>query len=93
MEKEAIEILLEIKEKITNESDLMWTSYEDAKELRDEIDNYIIRIQKSDKSVFKDIYVHFLPTATFQEHSMQNGWSARYMQLAERFDKIYELNK
>lgn len=90
MNIEAINILVEIKEKITDGSDLMWTSFEDAQELREEIDDLILRLQTEDQNVIRDIYTHFLPTSTFQEHSMQNGWSKRYMQLAEQFDKIYE---
>ena len=93
MIKEAINILLEIRAKITDDSDLMYSSFETAHELRTEIDDLILRLQQDDKEVVKDIYVYFLPTSTFQEHSLQNHWSSRYIELAERFDKIYEQYK
>lgn len=93
LKAEAINILLEIKEKITGESDFTWTSFDDAAELRKEIDDLILRLQTNDRNIIKDIYIHFLPTSTFQEHSIQNSWSNRYMQLAEQFDEIYELCK
>lgn len=90
MNIEAINILLEIKEKITDESDFTWTSFDNADELREEIDGLILRLRTGNRDVIKDIYIHFLPTSTFQEHAIQNGWSDRYMQLAEQFDEIYE---
>ena len=93
MIREATEILLKIREKITDDSDLLWTSFSSADELRIEIDSLILRIDQEDKNVLSDVYVHFLPTSTFQEHSIQNGWSKEYMKLAERFDKIYERYK
>jgi hypothetical protein len=90
MKKEATEILLQIRNYITDDSNMDWTSYETAEELRKEIDGFMLRLNEWDKKVIEDIYVHFLPTSTFQEHSMQNGWSKQYMELAERFDRIYE---
>lgn len=93
MTKQATEILLKVRDKITDESDLVWTSFETAEELRKEIDGFISRLNHGDKEVIKDVYIHFLPTSTFQEHSMQNGWTEEYMKLAERFDKIYERQK
>lgn len=93
MIKEITEILLKIRDKITDDSDLIWTSFETAEELRKEIDRFILRLNQGNKYVLKDIYVHFLPTSTFQEHSMQNGWMEAYLKLAERFDEIYERQK
>lgn len=93
MTKEAADILLKIRQKITDDSDLVWTSFETADELRKEIDGFISRLEQGDKKVIKDIYIHFLPTSTFQEHSMQNGWTDDYLKLAEQFDKIYEGQK
>lgn len=93
MTKLAIEILLKIREKITDDSDLIWTCFETADELRKEIDEFILRLDHGDENVINDIYIHFLPTSTFQEHSMQNGWTDEYMKLAGQFDKIYEGQK
>ena len=93
MAKETIEILLLIRDKITDDSDLTWTSFETAGELRKEIDGFISRLDQEDTEVLSAIYVHFLPTSTFQEHSLQNKWADEYMKLAERFDEIYERYK
>mgnify|MGYP001182230849 CR=1 FL=1 len=89
MTRELTEILLQIRDKITDESDLDWTSFTTAEELRKEIDHFIFQLDEGNKGVLDDVYVHFLPSSTFQEHAMQNDWTEEYMKLAERFDKIY----
>lgn len=86
--KNATEILVKVRERITDDSDLLWTSFETADELRQEIDGLICRLQQNDNKAIDDIYTHFLPTSTFQEHSIQNGWSDEYMKLADEFDKV-----
>ena len=88
--REAINILLMVREKITDHSDLMWTSFETAEELREEIDKYIEGLARNDKTILNDIHYHFSPAATFQEHSLQNGWSDEYQKLAARFDELYK---
>lgn len=87
---EAVDILLTIKKKITDTSELIWTSYETAEELRDDIERIVKQLKEGNNTVIGEAYSHFLPTSTFQEHAMQNGWTEEYMKLAERFDKIYE---
>jgi hypothetical protein len=91
--KEIITILASVKEKINDDSDLIWTSYETPLELRDEIDRCINHLQQNHKQILEEINFHFTPTGTFQEHSMSNGWSEEYSMLAERFDKTYNLLK
>lgn len=83
------EILNRIKEKITNSSDMLWTSYETAEDLRLELDIYIKKIAKVDLSFLNDLNIHFLPASTFQEHSLQNNWIEEYLELSNKFDAIY----
>ena len=89
----AIEILKSVKENITEDSDFLWTSYENAEELNSEINSLITRLEQQDLKAISDAYVYFLPTSTFQEHSLMNSWVDNYMKLAEKFDKIYGRNK
>jgi hypothetical protein len=89
----AIEILKSVKENIIEDSDFLWTSYENAEELNSEINSLIIRLVQLDLKAISDAYFHFLPTSTFQEHSLMNNWEDSYMKLAEKFDKIHERNK
>lgn len=52
-----------------------------------------MQLQQNDIKVLEEINLHFLPTSTFQEHSMANGWTENHHILAERFDKLYNLLK
>jgi hypothetical protein len=87
---EAIDILLEVKKEIRDDTSFDWTSYENAEELRTDIDKYIENLKKGNLSLLDETYSHFLVTSTFQEHALQNGWVDTYMRLAGRFDKLYE---
>jgi hypothetical protein len=87
--EEAISIFLAVRQHITDNSDFTWAGYSNAKDLRDDIDKYISQLSL-EKRISDEAYGHFMPTATFQEHSMANGWTAEYLLLAEKFDKICE---
>lgn len=89
MTQDLIDILNVLKAKFTDNSDMLWTSYETAKEVRDELATYIDQLKKGDESCLENLNMHFLPTSTFQEHSLQNGWTQEYMKLSEKFDSIY----
>ena len=91
--KRTIEILQSIKVNITESSDFLWTSYENAEELNAEINLIISRLEQQDMKAISDVYIHFLPTSTFQEHSIMNNWTEKYHKLAEKLDDIYERNK
>ena len=88
-----IEIIEQIKEKFIDTSDLLWTSYESAKDVRDELEDCISMLNNNNNSCLENLNIHFLPTSTFQEHSIQNGWTKEYLDLAEKFDRIYTKKK
>ena len=88
--KELIDILLKVKDKITDESDLMNTGFNSAAELRSEIDKCISGLKENNQDAINQTNEYFQPTAAFQEHSLQNDWSDEYLRMAEKFDKIYE---
>ncbi len=89
MTHELIHIIVKVKERFTDDSDMVWTSYETAKEVRGALDACIAQLNQGDKRCLENLNMHFLPTSTFQEHSLQNGWSNEYMRLSEKFDSIY----
>jgi len=93
MTNDLIEIIKNVREKFVDNSDMVWTSYETAKEIRDELDSFIQQINLGDKTCLENLNMHFLPTSTFQEHSLQNGWTKEYLKLSENFDSIYEKMK
>ena len=88
--KEAISILLQVKDKIKDDSDCIYTYYETPEEMRNEIDKYVLELEKGSMFLLDEMYTHFLPTAAYQEHSMGNNWTIEYHKLAARFDKVYE---
>lgn len=91
MTKELTEIIEQVKKKITDHSDMVWTRYVNAKQLRDELELYTRQLQNGDTSSVEKIKFLFLPTATLQEHSIFNGWADEYLKLAEKFDSIYAM--
>ena len=86
-------ILITIKERINDKSDLICTSFYTPLELRNEIDRFIFELQPANKVIPEEILSHFSPGSTFDGHSMANGWSEEYSILAERFHKTYNLLK
>src|SRR6266487_3254055 len=89
MTKDLIDIIEKVKRRITDNSDMVWTSYDNAKELRNELETYIEELQTGDLSCLEKLKTLFLPTATLQEHSISNGWTDEYMRLSENFDRLY----
>ena len=87
--QELIDILLKVKERFTDKSDFLWTSYETSKEIRNELDICIEQLNKGDTNCLEKLNICFLPTSTFQEHSLQNNWAKEYMKLSEKFDHLY----
>jgi hypothetical protein len=81
------------KGQIADDSDIAWTSYNSPADLRDLISSLISRVEQKELKAIEDAYFLFLPTSALQEHAISNGWSEEYMNLAERFDKLYDLTK
>jgi hypothetical protein len=86
---EAINILLQVKDKIKDDSDCVYTYYETPGDMRKEIDKYVQELKNGRTILLDEMYMHFLPTAAYQEHSMADDWTIAYHNLAERFDKVY----
>jgi hypothetical protein len=93
MTSELILLLEKVKEKITDDSDVIPTGYNSAKDLRNRIKDHIRKLKSDDLTSISELKIHFAPTGTFQEHSISNGWSDEYLALAQRFDKIYDALK
>jgi hypothetical protein len=88
MIKDLIDIIEKVKEKITDAGNMVWTDYNNAKELRDELEFYIRELQAGNNTCLEKLHVLFLPTGTLQEHSISNGWADEYIVLSENFDKV-----
>jgi hypothetical protein len=86
---EVVTILDLTKKYIVDGTDFMWTPYDDAKALRTEIDRCIVLMKAQSRESASEVYSHYLPTATFQEHAMANGWHDEYIKLSSRIDEAY----
>ncbi len=93
MIQDLIEIIKNVQTKFKDDSDLLGTSYLTAMELQDELETYIDQLSKNDRSCLTQLNMHFLPTSTFQEHSLINCWTEEYIILSEKFDQIYAMMK
>ena len=91
MNLELIDIITKVKERISDDSNMVWTHYDTAKELRDELELYTQELRNGNMSSLKKMKLLFLPTATLQEHSISNGWPDEYLALAEKFDNFYSM--
>lgn len=83
-------LISKIEEHITDNSDMIWTSCEDSKQLKKELQLYKNQLVNNDLSSLDNLYILFLPTSDLQEHSMSNGWSDEYLKLSSKFDSLYK---
>lgn len=82
-----IGILERAKAHITDDSDVVWTKYASASDFRKDIDSWIKRLESGDEKVLSEINFAFLPTSSFQEHAVSNGWGEEYLELAAQIDR------
>jgi len=87
---EMIVLLKNIRKKITKDTDIIWSSFDDVEELQTMMDKDIIEFEAGDFSSLKEYKTMFLPTGDFQEISISNGWGEEYLQLAYEFDELYK---
>jgi len=87
---EMIALLKNIRKKITKNTDITWSSFDDAEELQTMMDKDIIAFEAGDFSSLKEYKIMFLPTGDFQEISISNGWEKEYLKLAYEFDELYK---
>lgn len=84
-------ILTVINGKISDATDTAWTVYDNPRQLKEEILKDLDNMQHCNFETLEKVRMHFLPTATYQELAVSNGWSDEYMRLAAQFDQAYAL--
>jgi hypothetical protein len=86
-----ITILKEARSILAREgNDFSWSSWKDQDQSISEIDSIITKLENG---TVPDIRVLFAPTGPIQDVSLSSGWEHEFMELAERFDKEYEIVK
>jgi hypothetical protein len=88
-----IDIINEVKNCISDNSDMTFVYYETPKDFINVLDKYIQEIRKGNMKVIDDLSVEFAVTGSLQEHSLGNGWADEYLIIAKKFDKIKRLIK
>lgn len=71
-------------------NDFSWSSWKDQNHAISEIDSIITSLENGS---IPEIGVLFAPTGPIQEVSLSSGWAQEFLELAERFDKEYEIVK
>ena len=87
--QEAISLLESMRSYILDDAELMWTSYQSAAEVRQELDGCIEGIRKLDPKVIERTATFFIPSSDFQNMALDSGWGDTFLIFAERYDKLY----
>lgn len=89
--QELITVLKQARALLALESnDFSWSSWKDQNHAISEIDSIIISLENGSIPEIKTL---FAPTGPIQEVSLSSGWAKEFLELAERFDKEYEIVK
>jgi phosphoenolpyruvate carboxylase len=83
-------ILKQIRDFISKDTDTAWAGFDNADKFLLELNQDIEKIENCDYQTLEKVNVEFLPTCTYQELSISNGWSDIYLKLSTDLDKIYE---
>jgi hypothetical protein len=82
-----LDVLEEAKALVSRpENDFAWSTWKDREHALGEIDSYITKVKKGDRSVYSDLRMLFAPTGDLQEVSLSSGWAQEFLTLASRFD-------
>jgi hypothetical protein len=84
------EILIRIRDRVDLKTDVVWAGFDNPKQLIDELSIDIKKIRECDAEALSKIYTEFLPTCTYQELAMTNGWGNDYLKLADQFDYYHK---
>ncbi|MCK8482337.1 hypothetical protein [Psychroserpens algicola] len=85
-----IEIIKNINSRLTDQTDLSWTKYKRAFELKSELEKDIQELNKGNQEILEKFNLYFAPTGTFQEIAIPNGWGEDFILMANDFDKLYK---
>ena len=83
------QLLRKIKAKIQDDTDVLWTHYNDTKTFIEDLESDIKAIENCDRKTLEKIKINFLQTSTYQEISLSNNWSNEFLRIASEFDNLY----
>ena len=82
-------LLIKVRDKINLKTETIWAGFDNPEILKEELNKDIEKIEFCDYETLNKINVEFLPTSTYQELSMSNGWSEEYIRISSEFDYLY----
>lgn len=83
------EILKQIKSLTNAGSDTAWSRFDSTELFLVDLNQDITNIENCNFSTLDKVHTEFLPTSTYQEISISNGWGDNYIKLSNDFDKLY----
>lgn len=88
----AVSLLLKsIKSKIDLKRTVTaWAGFDSAELLMKDIECDLKQLELLDFETLEKVKLDFLPTSTYQELALTNGWISDYMMQAEEFDVMYK---
>ena len=87
-----IKLLNEIIELVsTQDTSMVWSTYDTKEVLILELKNYIQRLQNNDFSPIEQLISLFLPTGDLQEIAISSGWGEEYLSISKKFDKLIQV--
>jgi SNF2 family DNA or RNA helicase len=66
------QLLRRVRAKIQDDTDVLWTHFNDTKSFIEDLESDIKAIENCDRKTLEKIKVNFLPTSTYQEISLSN---------------------
>lgn len=85
-----IEILMTLREKISEQTNLVYSGFDTIDDLMKHIDDSLNYLRYENIEYFESIKCDFSPTSLYQELSLDNDWGDEFIELAGEFDKSYE---
>jgi hypothetical protein len=83
------QLLRNLRAKIQDDTDVLWTHFNDTKSFIEELESDIKAIESCDRNTLEKIKINFLPTSTYQEISLSNSWGEEFLKMASDFDNLY----
>lgn len=85
-----IDILQQVRSHTPDNADTVWAGYDNAADFLTDLGQDIAKLEYCDFKTLDKVRVEFMPTCTYQEIAISNGWGDAYLKLGEDFDRLYK---
>jgi hypothetical protein len=89
--QELLAVLQETRELLSlPENDFAWSSWQDAEQALQEMDNLIARVESGEAIPQAALSLLYAPTGPIQEVSLSSRWGDQFLLLAHRLDAVID---